>query len=156
LAKPGYLLDFSVGIRRWHIVVRFQCANHLRATEPLGQHMDDRRIDIVDTVSQVLEAWQGAPIEIRHRSLFLYHPSPASVINLGPLCRHVWVQPGVNFWTSPPGRWQGLDCTTMSSRPRRVTVEIKQRACQDCAAGRYRPHDMQRAGQHASRREWGT
>ena len=54
---------FAFRIGRRHVVLGFEPPDGLRAFEPLGQQMDQRRIDIVDAVAQT----QKFGIDGRHR-----------------------------------------------------------------------------------------
>jgi hypothetical protein len=59
VAETRDLLRLSVGVRRRQVVSSLQNSNLLGTPEALRQHVDDRGIDIVDTVSYVLKLGHG-------------------------------------------------------------------------------------------------
>ncbi len=50
-AQARHLLGLTSRVGWRHAQPRLQLADLLRAPETLGQHMDDRRIDVIDTAS---------------------------------------------------------------------------------------------------------
>jgi hypothetical protein len=59
LAETGDLLRLSPGVRRWQVVPSLQDSNLLGTPESLRQHVDDRGIYIIDTVTYVLKLGHG-------------------------------------------------------------------------------------------------
>jgi len=59
LAETGDLLRLSPGVRRRQVVSSLQNANLLGTPEALRQHVDDRGIYIIDTVTYVLKLGHG-------------------------------------------------------------------------------------------------
>jgi len=59
LAETGDLLRLSPGVRRRQVVLSLQDSNLLGTPEALRQHVDDRGIYIIDTVTYVLNLGHG-------------------------------------------------------------------------------------------------
>src|SRR5690606_6711688 len=48
--QPGDLLTLASGVRGWHPARRLEPADRLGGLEPLGEQVDERRIDVVDAL----------------------------------------------------------------------------------------------------------
>ena len=57
-AVARHLLGLARRIGGRQVMLRLQHPDPLGAAEPLGQHVDDRRVDIVDAVAQRLQLGQ--------------------------------------------------------------------------------------------------
>ena len=51
-AQARDLAHLAVGVARGHAVLGLQFADLLRATKPLGEHVNERGVDVIDAAAQ--------------------------------------------------------------------------------------------------------
>jgi hypothetical protein len=71
MPQTAHLLRFSAGIARGQSVLRLQFADGAGTPEPLCQHVNNRGIDIIDTVPQDLKCGSGIGSICHHTLSFL-------------------------------------------------------------------------------------